>query len=133
MSQKIKGKIFSGLGNGTFFTQLDWVEQQCLDKLGFTPFPGTLNLKIEEDLEVVEKLRELEGIALVPPTAEFCQAKCLPITVGVIRAAIVIPEAEYYTNEIHPQDVLEIVAPVNIKETLSVQDGDELTLEVNER
>ena len=133
MVQKIKGKIFSGLGQGMLFTQLDWVKQQCLDKLGFVPFPGTLNLKVEEQLGVVEKLREAEGIALVPPTAEFCQAKCLPITIGVIRAAIVIPQAEHFTNEIHPQDVLEIVAPVNIKETLSVQDGDELTLEVNER
>ena len=133
MVKKIKGKIFSGLGQGMLFTQLDWVEKQCLDKLGFVPFPGTLNLKVEEQLGIAEELREAEGIVLVPPTAEFCQAKCLPITIGVIRAAIVIPEAEHFTNEIHPQDVLEILAPVNIKETLSVQDGDELTLEVDKQ
>ena len=133
MGRIIKGKIFSGLGSGAFFTQLDWVKQQCWDKLGFLPFPGTLNFKVREHLRVVKKLREAEGIVLVPPTAEFCQAKCLPVTIGLIRAAIIIPQAEHFTNQIHPQDVIEIVAPVNIKERLSVEDGDELTLEVDEQ
>ena len=30
----IRGKILSGAKEAAFFTQLDWVKEQCLDKLG---------------------------------------------------------------------------------------------------
>jgi len=128
---RIKGRIFSGLGKGAFFTQLDWVKQQCQEKLDFAPFPGTLNLKVtDEYLEVLRKLKGGEGIALVPPTAEYCQARCYPVFIGSVKAAIVIPHAENFTSEMHPQNVIEIIAPVNVKAELSIKDGDELTLEM---
>ena len=53
---EITGKIVSGIKQGAYFTQLDWVQEQCLMKLGFRPFPGTLNLEIpEESAVLVEK------------------------------------------------------------------------------
>ena len=127
----LRGKIFSGLGKGAFFTQLDWVKQQCLEKLNFIPYPGTLNVNVREEYrEVIEKLREEEGIILIPPSPEFCQAKCYPVSINTIRSAIVLPQAEHFTDEVHPQTVLEIIAPICIKDVLSVKDGDEITLEV---
>ncbi len=43
---QLTGVIHSGAGKGAYFMQLDWVVRQCEDKLGFTPFPGTLNVHI---------------------------------------------------------------------------------------
>ena len=130
----IKGKIFSGLGQGGFFTQLDWVKQQCQEKLNFVPFPGTLNIKLDvQYLDAIKEMKEKEGVTLIPPTSDFCQALCYPVLIGSVRAAIVVPQAEHFTDEVHPQDVLEIIAPVNVKEALSVKDGDELTLQVEEQ
>jgi len=133
MSEKIvvKGTVFSGLGQGGFFTQLDWVKQQCQDKLGFVPFPGTLNLRVgREYLEVIKKLRAKEGINLTPPTPDFCQAKSFPISLGGIEAAIVVPEAEHFTDDVHSMDVIEVIAPVNIKKALGIEDGDELSITI---
>ncbi len=125
----VKGRVFSGLGQGGYFTQLDWVKQQCQDKLGFTPYPGTLNLRVDREyLAVIEKLREGEGVAILSPSADFCPAKGYPISIGGIEAAIIAPDAEHYTDELHPSDVIEIIAPVNIKKALSIADGDELSL-----
>ena len=51
----IKGKIISGVRKGAYFTPLDWVQTLCMKKLGFRPYPGTLNLEISEDyLPVIE-------------------------------------------------------------------------------
>jgi len=126
----IVGRVFSGLGQGAFFTQLDWIKEQCQEALGFVPFPGTLNLKVKgEYLDALRKLREEKGISLVPPTAEFCPAECFWVYIGTIRAAVIIPHAEQFTSEVHLPDVIEVIAPVNIKETLSVEDGNEVTLE----
>jgi len=43
-----------------------------------------------------------------------------------LECAIVIPEVAGY-----PEDVLEIVAPANLRETLQLEDGDEITVTVN--
>lgn len=130
----IKGKVFSGMGQGAFFTQLDWVKQQCQEKLSFTPFPGTLNLTVTgQYLKALEGLKDKKGIVLEPPTAEFCQARCYPVLIHFVRAAVIVPEAEHFTNAVHPRGVVEVIAPVNIKEVLAIKDGDEITLELEEK
>ncbi len=125
----VRGLVFSGLGQGRFFTQLDWFMQQCRDKLGFIPFPGTLNLKV--DVEHVDTMRELRAKAemeFVPPSSDFCPAKCLSVSIEGVQAAIIFPEAERFTEDVHSADVIEIIAPVHIKNALSVDDGDELSI-----
>jgi riboflavin kinase len=42
-----------------------------------------------------------------------------------MRCAIVVPEATR-----HPKDVLEIVAPVSVKEHYGLKDGDEIEVEI---
>jgi riboflavin kinase len=44
---EISGTIESGAGKGAYFTQVDWVVEQCREKLDLTPYPGTLNVRIE--------------------------------------------------------------------------------------
>jgi CTP-dependent riboflavin kinase len=128
---RIRGKMFSGLGEGAFFTQLDWVKEQCQAKLEFLPSPGTLNLYVDSQSSgILKKLQEAEGISLIPPTPGFCQAKCFPVLIGSMRGAIIIPQAEPFTNKVHPPEVIEIIAPVNIKESLSAKDGDEIWVEL---
>ena len=53
------GKVVGGVKQAAYFTQLDWVQEQCADKLGFRPYPGTLNLEISK-----ESLPELEDLRL---------------------------------------------------------------------
>ena len=65
MKQKhtFTGKIVSGAGKAAFFTRLDWVLEQCTAKLGFAPFPGTLNIEIlPESVIRVETLQTGESI-----------------------------------------------------------------------
>ncbi len=48
MERVIQGIVQGGLGQGNSFTQLDWVRQQFRDKIGFDPYPGTLNLRVQD-------------------------------------------------------------------------------------
>ncbi|MDP6927209.1 MAG: DUF120 domain-containing protein, partial [Rhodospirillales bacterium] len=60
---ELRGQVVSGGRLAAFFTQLDWVMEQCAEKLGFEPFPGTLNVEIvAEDLAVVDALKGEKGI-----------------------------------------------------------------------
>lgn len=124
----LTGKIVSGAREAGFFTQLDWVQEQCKTKLGFKPYPGTLNLEInKEKWSVVEALKDEEGITLIPPDPKFCVGRALPLTVGGIRGALIIPSEDV---NIHGKNVLEVMAPVRLKDALGVEDGDSVTLDV---
>jgi CTP-dependent riboflavin kinase len=118
----LTGKIISGAGQGAYFTQADWVLQQCDEKLGFKPYPGTLNLEISAgDLPIIESLDKETGIELVSPDPKFCNAKTFRVSLGKISGAIVMPEEKV---RVHPKNFIEIIAPANIKTSLNVKDGD---------
>ena len=118
----ITGKIVSGAGEGAYFTQIDWVSRQCSEKLGFIPYPGTLNLDIaEEFLVTVESLEKEKGIELISPDPKFCNGKALPVLLGEMRAAIIMPEEKV---RVHPKNIIEIIAPLNLKAALNLKDGD---------
>jgi CTP-dependent riboflavin kinase len=129
MSQlEIIGKIISGAGEGAYFTQIDWVQQQCDEKLGFKPYPGTLNLEISEEfLPAIEILDQEKGIELISPDSKFCNAMTFQISLGDISGAIILPEEKVRS---HPKNIIEIIAPLNIKASLKVKDGDSLKIAI---
>src|ERR671928_100116 len=50
-----KGTIVSGMGEGAYYMSLDGYKKQFKEKLGYEPFPGTLNLKLEEKMYMNKK------------------------------------------------------------------------------
>lgn len=125
----LTGKIVSGIKQGAFFTQLDWVQEQCLEKLGFKPYPGTLNLEIaHENMAIIEDLRPQEGVELVPPDSNFCSGFVFPITVEGISGAIVTPAEDV---RVHGKNIIEIISHLGLKDALGVEDGDYVSLIVD--
>ena len=122
----LNGKVVSGVRKAAHFTQLDWVQEQCMEKLGFRPYPGTLNVEMsEESLPIIEALQKEQGIELIPPDAEFCAARAILLSVGSVSGAIIIPSEDV---RVHGKNILEVISPLRLKEALQVDDGDSLTL-----
>ncbi len=129
------GIIFSDLGQAASFMALDWVQASLKQCLGFNPFPATLNVrpKSAEDGGVWRRAQhELTALRLPQPDGGFCSARLYRI--GILRSAeqasekiegaVLLPEVKDY-----PNDKIEIVAPMRLKDHLGVDDGDMLTLE----
>ena len=126
---KITGKIVGGAKKGAFFTQLDWVQEQCLDKLGFAPWPGTLNLEIPVDhVAVIEELKVTKGLELVSPDSNYCSGHVFPVSIEGLPAAIVIPAEDV---RVHAKNIVEIISPEMLKESLGVKDGDCVSLTID--
>jgi CTP-dependent riboflavin kinase len=122
----ITGRIESGIQKGAFFTQLDWVQQQCHKKLGFKPYAGTLNLEIAEDaVPMIAELLQKSGMELVSPDARFCSGHVFPVSVMGVTGAILAPADEVRA---HGSNIIEIIAPISLKDALDVADGDEIML-----
>jgi len=117
----LSGIIVRGAGKAAYFTGLDWVRQQCIEKLHFQPFPGTLNIQLDENcLALLENLQKKPAIHLISPDPNFCNARTLPASLQNISVAIVMPDEAV---NIHSNNIIEIIAPVSLKETLSLEDG----------
>ena len=120
--QALAGRVVTGVGKGAGFTQLDWVRVQCLERCGVDPFPGTLNLTLEsvEACSAWRRIRAGHGITLNSPSPEYCNARLFPVRIAKrISAAVVVPEVDGY-----PEDQVEIVAAVALREAFGIADGD---------
>ncbi|MCF8199467.1 MAG: CTP-dependent riboflavin kinase [Sulfuritalea sp.] len=124
---ELEGKLCSGLGEGAKFTQLEWAEREFLEKLGFSPYPGTLNLSLAGSAwaNARSRLHQAVGIPIVPPQG-FCASKCFEVLINEqIEAAAVLPDIADY-----PTDKFEVLAPVAVRQKLDLQDGDIVRLRI---
>ena len=127
---EIRGHLVSGLGRGAGFTQLDWVRAQFRERVGIDPFPGTLNILVDDPAaqSAWDKLKRGPGIRIDNPNPgpRDCDARCFPVTIDdTVDAAIVLPEVEDYAS-----NQIEMIAPVGLRDALGKQDGDTLVLRV---
>ncbi|RLI73418.1 riboflavin kinase [Archaeoglobales archaeon] len=125
----IKGKVFSGVGEGRYYVSLNGYKKQFIEKLGFNPYPGTLNLKIpKEQLYFRRRLDEEEGILIQgfkTPDRSFGDVKAFKCKVNGVEGAVVLPKRTHY-----PPDVLELIAPVKLRDVVNIKDGDIIEVEV---
>lgn len=124
----LTGRVVTGLGQGTGFTQLPWARELFVDRLGVDPYPGTFNLKIEDPghLASLQALWKQEGICIPPPNTDFCAAKGFKVVVADrYPGAIVFPLVPGY-----PQDTIEIIAPVQLRNALGATEGTMVTVKV---
>jgi len=121
----IKGEVFSGSGEGTKYVELPWVKEQITTELGFTPYPGTLNIKLaEKDIILKNLLKKLKSVEILPEEG-FCRGRCFKAFFRDIKCAIVLPEIAEY-----PKNVVEIVAPVNLREKFCLKDGEMVEVKI---
>ncbi len=123
----IAGRVVDGSHKAAYFTGLSWVQSQCLEKMGFEPFAGTLNLEIGEDnLGILNALEKEQLDELIPPDDGYCSARVCPVYLGNIKGALILPDENV---DIHGKSIIEILAPVHLRNTLNLKTGDRVELQ----
>ncbi len=120
----LRGRVAAGLGEGQYYISKMGYGSQFLEKLGFEPFPGTLNVKLDEPfLPAKHQAVMIEGFSDEGRT--FGECRCYRIRLCGLEAAIVRPDRSSY-----PPDLVEVIAPVCLRDALGLVEGDlvEVTL-----
>ena len=117
MVEFMHGKISAGLGQGQYFISREGYSRQFLQHLGFVPFPGTLNVLLEEPFPAEQQAIRIEGFQVGGQS--FGECKCYRIKLNGIEAAVVRPERSRY-----PADLIEVIAPVQLRLALGLEEGD---------
>jgi riboflavin kinase len=127
----LEGTVFNGLGEGAYYISKEPYRRQFIEKLGFDPYPGTLNLKLttEYDIKTRNELEsypavEIEGFKSEDRT--FGPVKCYPVIVdNKVKGALISALRSHYDAS-----VLEIIAPVQMRKHLALKDGHKVKVEV---
>lgn len=120
----LEGTLFSGIGEGAWYVSQTGYRKQFNEKLGFDPFPGTLNVRLKPEYEDKRKLLETlphvqiegfrDGERSFGPVACY-RAKISDAEDGALISAV---RTHYAT------DVIELIAPNNLRVKLGLKDGD---------
>jgi riboflavin kinase, archaea type len=121
----LKGTVAPGVGGSKNYLESQWVRQQVEEKIGFKPYSGTLNIRLSE--ESAKKRLELhhDKEDMVRPQVGSFPGILIRAQIGSYECAIVHPEDHNY-----PRDIVEVIAPVNLRKELNLVDGSEVTIEV---
>lgn len=123
---KLTGKVFSGTGEGRKYLTLPWVKRQIEEKLGFTPYPGTLNILLSEESARRRKLLETTDAMKIHPAEGYCSGLLHKAYIEEVECAIVIPEVAGY-----PRDYLEVISADYLRAKFQLEDGDIVTVTAN--
>ena len=123
----IEGQIVTGLGEGAYY--IDVYSTKLKNALGFKPHLGTLNVKVtnDESRKAVGRMKNSPPLVLTGfrhKGRTFGDVICYRVKVNdEIEGAFVIAQRTH-----HSEDILEIVAPVDIRSALKLSDEDTVRL-----
>jgi riboflavin kinase len=133
----VAGTVTDGMGEGKHYISLDGYQRQFEDRLGYVPYPGTLNVAVdEEDVHIRDRVMEtVEGIRIDEWSDDertYGAATCYPVTIDARddcydRAHVLVPDRTH-----HDDQIVEIIAPVELRAELSITAGSEVSLRVAE-
>jgi riboflavin kinase len=119
------GVAYTGQGCGNFFVEMPWVKRQLTKIMGFEPYLGTLNLRLNpESVKQRTRLTPQNG-ALVKPENGYLPGYLYKAKIFNQDCYVVVPDVPTY-----PKDLLEIIAPDNLRNQFNVKDGDTVTITV---
>ena len=120
------GEVVSGLFEGAYYISKEGYFNQIVEKLGFEPFHGTLNVRIkEEDYEKRRRLERGEYIRLEgfkDGERAFGAAHCYPCLIGdEVEGFLIVAE-----RSSHDYSIMEIISPHYLRRKLGLADGDKV-------
>lgn len=128
---EFKGTIISGMGEGAYYMSMKGYTKQFKTKLGYIPFPGTLNVKLKNK-EYTEAKRSLDvyGGIMINGFSDgkrtYGWVKCYPAKINnSIDSALITLERTHYDDS-----VIELISYTNIKKAAKLSTGSQISVRI---
>ena len=132
----LHGHVTSGMGEGRHYISLPGYKRQFAARLGYEPFPGTLNVELDDrSRRGRPALEAFDGVridAWEDGDRTYGAATCYAATLDADGDAydpvhVIVPDRTH-----HDETQVELVAADKLREVLDLDDGDEVVVRVSE-
>jgi len=128
-----EGNVISGMGEGAYYMSLEGYRRQFREKLGYEPYPGTLNVRLTDQIYMNGRLELgkhpsifINGFS--DGTRTYGWVKCYRATINdgaIDNAAVLVLERTHYDDS-----MLEVIGPISIKQASGIKNGDRIKVQV---
>jgi len=119
----LEGVLFSGIGEGAWYVTRGGYREQFARKLGFDPFPGTLNIRLKREFEEKRKLLEtlphIQINGFRDGERSFGPVKCYRARINDAEDGALISAVRTH----YDANVIELIAPNDLRTKLRLKDG----------
>lgn len=121
--RSVSGIVTSGMGEGGFYIKK--YAKKIQNFLGFAPYPGTLNLRVDPaDKAALTRSNPIIIPEFSTPERTYGAVYCYPVRIQGIIGAVIVP-----LRSTHPEDIVEVIAPAYLRGTLQLKDNAVVELE----
>lgn len=128
----LNGVLVAGMGEGKYYMSLKGYTKQFRDKIGYVPFPGTLNVKLDkkEQIESLRQLTNLDGTKIdgfSDGKRTYGWVKCFSCRInGKVDAQLILLERTH-----HDLSTIEIISKTEIRKRLGLKNGSAISVRVS--
>ncbi|RNJ76364.1 MAG: CTP-dependent riboflavin kinase [Nitrosopumilus sp. H13] len=128
---ELEGTLVSGMGEGAYYMALDGYTRQFRSKVGYVPFPGTLNVRLDKR-EQREAVRQFEGMpgtridGFSDGKRTYGWVKCFDAEMKGIACHLIMLERTH-----HDDSIVELIAGVCLRDAASLEDGSRVRIAVS--
>jgi len=120
---EIKGTLISGMGEG--------YTKQFKSKIGYVPFPGTLNVKIDQKIhqEAIKQFVNLNGIninSFSDGKRTYGWVKCFPAKINnSVDCNLILLERTHHDNS-----VVELISKLSLRKSAKLKEGSKISIKI---
>lgn len=128
---ELKGTLISGMGEGAYYMSLDGYTKQFKSKIGYIPFPGTLNVRLDKKIhqEAIKQFENIGGMIIQgfsDGKRTYGWVKCFHAIINhAIECELIILERTHHDNSI-----IELISKACIRKSGKLNDGALVTIHV---
>jgi riboflavin kinase len=128
---ELKGILVSGMGEGAYYMALKGYTKQFKSKIGYVPFPGTLNVRLDQKThqEAIKQFETLDGIQIKSFSdgkRTYGWVKCFSAKLNnTISCELIMLERTH-----HDDSVIELISKTCMRKTGKLKDGSKVSIKI---
>jgi riboflavin kinase len=127
-SKNIIGRVVSGKGEGRYYMSLPPYKEKFKNILGFEPYEGTLNIKLEQEIDL-NRLNPIEIDDFYYNGTKYYGVRMIPVKIHAknycVDGAIVFPKKTE-----HSKNIIELISPIKLRKYLSLKNNDIIKISI---
>jgi len=128
---ELKGTLVSGMGEGAYYMGLKGYTKQFQSKIGYVPYPGTLNVRLDQKIhqEAIKQFETLNGVKIKSFSdgkRTYGWVKCFTAKLNnSTNCELIILERTH-----HDDSIIELISKSCIRKTAKLKDGSKVSIKI---